>query len=167
MDCFVLWNYPIWVQCLNNFVADCVSMQVGIGLFEKEIHLLPSDGKIFLALLLKRPPKCCLSAWTFSFFLSIGPNCCLVGASCQTDFALCFVCCMNCTCSGCKFMRSLCIACANCAQNKRHIYFKSWLFIKHHPNGKLKNIMAFFCKILFIEGKKVLLNFMSTEKRKV
>ena len=89
------------------------------------------------------------------------------GASCQTDFALCFVCCMNCTCSGCKFMRSLCIACANCAQNKRHIYFKSWLFIKHHPNGNLKNIMAFFCKILFIEGKKVLLNFMSTEKRKV
>ena len=64
-------------------------------------------------------------------------------------------------------MRSLCIACANCAQNKRHIYFKSWLFIKHHPNGNLKNIMAFFCKILFIEGKKVLLNFMSTEKRKV
>ena len=21
--CFVLWSYPIWVQCLNNFVADC------------------------------------------------------------------------------------------------------------------------------------------------
>ena len=22
-DSFVLWSYPIWVQCLNNFVADC------------------------------------------------------------------------------------------------------------------------------------------------
>ena len=23
MDSFVLWSYPIWVQCLNNFAADC------------------------------------------------------------------------------------------------------------------------------------------------
>ena len=23
VDSFVLWSYPIWVQCLNNFVADC------------------------------------------------------------------------------------------------------------------------------------------------
>ena len=22
-DSFVLWSYPIWVQCINNFVADC------------------------------------------------------------------------------------------------------------------------------------------------
>ena len=22
-DSFVLWSYPIWVQCLNNFDADC------------------------------------------------------------------------------------------------------------------------------------------------
>ena len=22
-DSFVLWSYPIWIQCLNNFVADC------------------------------------------------------------------------------------------------------------------------------------------------
>ena len=68
VDCFVLWSYPIWVQCLNNFVADYVSMQVDIGLFQKELHLLPFDGKIFLALLLKRPPKCCLSGWTFFIF---------------------------------------------------------------------------------------------------
>ena len=24
----VLWSYPIWVQCLNNFVANCSCMQV-------------------------------------------------------------------------------------------------------------------------------------------
>ena len=24
VDSFALWSYPIWVQCLNNFVADCV-----------------------------------------------------------------------------------------------------------------------------------------------
>ena len=23
VDCYVLWSYPICVQCLNNFVADC------------------------------------------------------------------------------------------------------------------------------------------------
>ena len=23
VDSYVLWSYPIWVQCLNNFVADC------------------------------------------------------------------------------------------------------------------------------------------------
>ena len=23
VDSFVLWSYPIWVQCLNNFVAIC------------------------------------------------------------------------------------------------------------------------------------------------
>ena len=23
VDSFVLWSYPIWVQCLNNFVPDC------------------------------------------------------------------------------------------------------------------------------------------------
>ena len=23
VDSYVLWGYPIWVQCLNNFVADC------------------------------------------------------------------------------------------------------------------------------------------------
>ena len=23
VDSYVVWSYPIWVQCLNNFVADC------------------------------------------------------------------------------------------------------------------------------------------------
>lgn len=23
VDCFVLWSYPIWGKCLNNFVVDC------------------------------------------------------------------------------------------------------------------------------------------------
>ena len=38
--------------------------------------------------------------------------------------------------------------------------------MKHHPNGNLKNIMAFFFEILFVEAKKVLLNIMLTEKKK-
>ena len=37
--------------------------------------------------------------------------------------------------------------------------------MKHHPNGNLKNIMAFFFEILFVEAKKVLLNIMLTEKK--
>ena len=30
-DSFVLWSYPIWVQCLNNFVAD-------LGFRKKDMH---------------------------------------------------------------------------------------------------------------------------------
>ena len=27
VDSSVLWSYPIWVQCLNNFVADCLNRE--------------------------------------------------------------------------------------------------------------------------------------------
>ena len=33
-DSFVFWSYPIWVQCLNNFVAD-------LGFRKKEMHSFP------------------------------------------------------------------------------------------------------------------------------
>ena len=44
-------------------------------------------------------------------------------------------------CSVCKIMRSWCIACANHAETKR--YLRSWVHMKHHPNGNLKNSMVF------------------------
>ena len=30
VDSFVLWSYPIWVQCLNNFVTVCVVVVVDV-----------------------------------------------------------------------------------------------------------------------------------------
>ena len=52
-DSFVLRSYPIWVQCLNNFVADCRYLSEG-GLWkdnlEIDIWLLPVRNweKLFL-----------------------------------------------------------------------------------------------------------------------
>ena len=39
VDSFVLWSYPIWVQCLNNFVADC-SLLFSIKWQKEENQLL-------------------------------------------------------------------------------------------------------------------------------
>ena len=39
-DSFVLRNYPIQVQCLNNFVADCLNLKSGRTSFRKLIEFL-------------------------------------------------------------------------------------------------------------------------------
>ena len=44
---FVLWSYPIWVQCLNNFVGDC-----------RLLH--PPDGTVFDSSNQNNVPASCL-----------------------------------------------------------------------------------------------------------
>ena len=38
-DSFVLWSYPIWVKCVNNFVADCLDHKSGDTSLRKLIQL--------------------------------------------------------------------------------------------------------------------------------
>ena len=41
-DSYVLWSYPIWVQCLKNFVADCLNRKSGDTSLRKWIQLMSS-----------------------------------------------------------------------------------------------------------------------------
>ena len=54
-------------------------------------------------------------------------------------FALSFILCMNCTYGVCKFTGSWYSTCKSCKR-----YRKSEIYVKHYPNGNLKNIMVFF-----------------------
>ena len=55
-DSFVLWSYPIWAQCLNNFVADCRWV-----MYQFRRHnvpqVLPSNYFFFLRAVLENVPK--------------------------------------------------------------------------------------------------------------
>ena len=45
---FVLWSYPIWVHCRNNFVADCRNEYVTfLHVHRKTLYLSKSDGFSF------------------------------------------------------------------------------------------------------------------------
>lgn len=59
-----------------------------------------------------------------------------------------------------NYTSSVCIARANCAEHKR--YFKSRLYMKHHPNGKLKNIMVFSALANFLLGSEFRISFIFT-----
>ena len=41
-DSFVLWSYPISVECLNNFVVDCLNCKSGHTSLKKLIQLISS-----------------------------------------------------------------------------------------------------------------------------
>lgn len=54
-------------------------------------------------------------------------------------FVLSFILCMNCTYSVYKFTGSWYSTCKSCKR-----YCRSHIYVKHYPNGNLKNIMVFF-----------------------
>ena len=58
-------------------------------------------------------------------------------------FELCVVPCMKCACRAWKFRRSWCIARANRIQNQTTLQ-RSLVYMKHHRNRNLSNIMVFF-----------------------
>ena len=59
-----------------------------------------------------------------------------------------------------NYTSSVCIARANCVEHKR--YCKSRLYMKHHPNGKLKNIMVFSALANFLLGSECRISFIFT-----
>lgn len=59
-----------------------------------------------------------------------------------------------------NYTSSVCIARANRAEHKR--YCKSRLYMKHHPNGKLKNIMVFSALANFLLGSEFRISFIFT-----
>ena len=59
-----------------------------------------------------------------------------------------------------NYTSSVCIARVNRAEHKR--YCKSQLYMKHHPNGKLKNIMVFSALANFLLGSEFRISFIFT-----
>ena len=54
VDYFVLWSYPIWVQCLNNFVADCRFIFLLLKSIFSDNFLYPFKGIKLYAKWIKR-----------------------------------------------------------------------------------------------------------------
>ena len=59
-----------------------------------------------------------------------------------------------------NYTSSVCIARANRAEHKR--YCKSRLYMEHHPNGKIKNIMIFSALANFLLGSEFRISFIFT-----
>ena len=55
-DSIVLWSYPIWVQCLNNFVSDCRCVMYQFRHYNVS-RVLPSNYFFLLELCWKMFPK--------------------------------------------------------------------------------------------------------------
>ena len=65
VDSFALWSYPIWVQCLHNFVADCVftlpdSSYFGAKTILSDRASLPHQNSDFDAISVKEKSRAAL-----------------------------------------------------------------------------------------------------------
>ena len=76
VDSFVLWSYPIWVQCLNNFVAGC-RLWAGGCLFSPYLQVDPQHSK-FWSGIVKSPCEC----WSLWFWMYGLPPVFLTGSFC-------------------------------------------------------------------------------------